>query len=160
MILSFFGKIDSSRFFLLILFFIDATTERQLRAIHILNEEYEIHFREQGTQLKALNLMVEGHPFKTLSRFVFETPPPMDSEPVPGDFSVCHFPQHKEFVILVRNAEKRARRDNTKAYYTWRGYRGFVSPNLPEITIPGMKMRLMNALRRISDISPSEKKVK
>lgn len=71
------------------------------------------------------------------------------------DFSVCDFPHHEDFVKAVREAEKIAQ-TGKRGLYFWRGYRGFVDPNLPPITLPGLKMRLMNALQRVSDISDSE----
>ena len=72
------------------------------------------------------------------------------------DFSICVFPEHRDFVTICRDAEAQARRTGQKAHFWWRGYRGTVAANLPPITVPGMEMRLMNALEKITNKSSSE----
>ena len=72
------------------------------------------------------------------------------------DFSICLFPDHREFVKICREAEAKAHRTGQKSTYWWRGYRGVVAPNLPKITLPGMEVRLMNALEKIPNKSLPE----
>lgn len=43
------------------------------------------------------------------------------------DYSICKFPNHREFVEAVREAEKIAK-TGQRGHYFWRGYRGFVGP--------------------------------
>ena len=82
--------------------------------------------------------------------------PPAASNDPNDDLSVCHFPDDKEFVRVCRDAEAQARRTGSKAHFWWRGYRGTVAANLPPITVPGLKVRLMNALQKVNDKSPAE----
>ena len=65
------------------------------------------------------------------------------------DYSICVFQEHREFVKVCREAEAKAQLTGQKALYWWRGYRGVVAANLPPITLPGLKVRLMNALEKI-----------
>ena len=132
-------------------FFTDTTIERRLKAIEHLNDEYEIHHKHEKEQISALEIMIEGHPFRILTPFLFSK----SNE----DFSICEFPHHKQFISIVREAEKKAQ-GGEPAFYVWRGFRGFVSPNLPPITVPGLKVRLLNALQGIPDVSDAERKVK
>lgn len=135
----------------MIFFFTDTTIERRLKAIEHLNDEYEIHHKHEKEQISALEIMIEGHPFRILTPFLFSK----SNE----DFSICEFPHHKQFISIVREAEKKAQ-GGEPAFYVWRGFRGFVSPNLPPITVPGLKVRLLNALQGIPDVSDAERKVK
>ena len=96
--------------------------------------------------------MLEDHPFK-LS---------MNSEGYDDDdddYSISPFSDHREFIDMVREAEREAMVNGEKSYYSWRGYRGYVGPQMPRITLPGLKMRLMNALQRVNDPSDPEKMV-
>lgn len=74
----------------------------------------------------------------------------------PEDYSICHFDEHRDFVQLCRNAEAEAQRKGQKIHFWWRGYRGVVAANLPRITVPGLEVRLMNALKKITDPSVPE----
>ena len=76
------------------------------------------------------------------------------------DFSICHFPEHREFVSRCRDAENEAQRTGEKAIFWWRGYRGIVAANLPPITVAGLEIRLMNALAKINGKSVPETMVK
>ena len=129
----------------------------------------------------ALEAMIKKYPYRVLSSFTFDVPQtPLRSARLLGDdpasetivssiekeseemetesddFSICHFPHHREFVKAVRDAEKLAKDSGVRAPYHWRGYRGYVSATLPPITIPGLQMRLMNALQGINNISVPE----
>lgn len=73
-----------------------------------------------------------------------------------GDYSICHFEEHKSFIVMCRDAEAQSRRTGEKTHFWWRGYRGVVGPNLPLITLPGMEVRLMNALAKVVDKSVPE----
>lgn len=66
------------------------------------------------------------------------------------------FPEHREFVTVCREAEAKAKRTGQKTHYWWRGYRGVVAANLPPITVPGLEVRLMNALGKIANKSIPE----
>lgn len=61
---------------------------------------------------------------------------------------------------MCRDAEARANRHGTKAHFWWRGERTTVAPNLPTMTLPGLELRLMNTLYRVSDKSVPETMVK
>ena len=76
------------------------------------------------------------------------------------DFSICHFPEHRDFVRICRQAEAEAKRTGNKTYYWWRGYRGVVAANLPLITRPGLEVRLLTALSKATDQSVPEIMVK
>ena len=76
------------------------------------------------------------------------------------DFSICVFPEHREFVKVCREAEEKAKRTGNKTHYWWRGYRGVVAAHLPPITVPGLEVRLMNALDKIPNKSVPEIMVK
>ena len=67
------------------------------------------------------------------------------------DYSICHFPEHRDFVRICRQAEAEAMRTRQKTYYWWRGYRGVVAGNLPPITLPGLELRLLTALSKATD---------
>ena len=67
------------------------------------------------------------------------------------DYSVCHFPEHRDFVRICRQAEAEAKRSGKKTMYWWRGSRGVVAANLPPITTAGMEVRLLNALSKVTD---------
>lgn len=73
----------------------------------------------------------------------------IEDDTAQDDFSICHFPKDREFVIAVREAEKTAKSTGVRAPYYWRGYRGYVAPGLPPITVPGLQVRMMNAMQRI-----------
>ena len=79
-----------------------------------------------------------------------------DDAPSAEDFQICHFPEHKEFVIACRKAEAEAKRTGATTYFWYRGYRGVVAADLPTITLPGMEVRLMNALQKIPDKTVAE----
>ena len=76
------------------------------------------------------------------------------------DFSMCVFPEHKEFIQICRDAELEARRTGQKTNYWWRGYRGVIGANLPPMTVPGLELRLMHALDKIPDKTIPETLVK
>ena len=76
------------------------------------------------------------------------------------DFSICVFPEHREFVQICRNAEAEAQRTGEKTTYWWRGIRGVMAANLPPMTVPGLEVRLMNALEKIPQKSIPETLVK
>ena len=78
----------------------------------------------------------------------------------PEDFSICHFTEHREFIQLCRNAEAQAQQKGQKIHFWWRGYRGVVAANLPRMTVPGLEVRLMNALSKVSNKTISETMVK
>lgn len=61
---------------------------------------------------------------------------------------------------ICRDAEAQAHRTGQKTHYWWRGYRGTVAANLPPITVPGLEMRLMNALEKIANKTVPETLVK
>ena len=61
---------------------------------------------------------------------------------------------------MCRDAEARANKHQAKAHFWWRGYRATVAPNLPPITLPGLEVRLMNALYKVDDKSVPETMVK
>lgn len=61
-----------------------------------------------------------------------------------------------EFVRLCMKAEAEARNTGKKAIFFWRGYRGVMAANLPTATVPGMEVRLLNALNKISMKSVQE----
>ena len=125
-----------------------------IEVVNQLNDEFGIHFQEHKDLLFSYALMVDGHPFKTSGPTEVNRDGNDDE-----DFTICEFRNHREFVQLVRAAERVAQ-NGEKAFYSWRGYRGFVAPRLPTITLAGLKMRLLNALQRISPTSDPEKKVK
>lgn len=103
--------------------------------------------------------MVEKYPFKIMSAFQDLDLNSISDDNLQEDFTICQFSHHREFICAVREAERIANRSGEKGFYSWRGYRGFVGPNLPPITLAGLKMRLMNALLRVQ-LSESEKLVK
>lgn len=76
------------------------------------------------------------------------------------DYSICHFPEHRDFVRICREAEKEAHRTGQKTQYWWRGARGVVAGNLPPITSQGLEYRLMSALQKVSDKTVAETMVK
>ena len=65
------------------------------------------------------------------------------------DFSICVFPEHREFVQICRDAEAQAKRTGQKTIYWWRGIHGVMGAHLPPMTVPGLELRLMNALEKI-----------
>lgn len=134
----------------MIYFFVllDSSDDDRQQVVKHLNVEFENHFREGKNKLQAFELMIERHSFK------------LSLADVDEDLSVSPFKDHLEFITLVRNAEKEAFEKGEKAVYSWRGYMGFVSPNLPKITSRGLKMRLLNALQRVVDQTHSEILVK
>lgn len=73
-----------------------------------------------------------------------------------ADLAICHFPEHKEFVINCRKAEMEAKKSGQNIQFFWRGYRVIVAPNLPPMTPSGIEVRLMNALQKISKKSTAE----
>lgn len=77
-----------------------------------------------------------------------------------NDYVICHFPHHREFIDLVRKAEAEAKETGERRHYLWRGYRGFVAPDLPRITVPGLQIRMMNALHKIQVKTVAETMVK
>lgn len=149
-----------------------------------LNDQYELFINDNNDIWTALEKMIEKYPYRVLSSFTFdsnETPlrsarvvegPPSETvvssnEPEnpnqndgdiddDDDFSICHFPHHREFVKAVRLAEKGAKESGVRVPYYWRGYRGYVAPTLPRIDVSELQLRLMNALQRIPNLSVPE----
>ena len=76
------------------------------------------------------------------------------------DFSICVFPEHREFVRLCREAEAEAKRTGQKTTYSWRGTHGVMAANLPPMTVPGLELRLMNALEKVQHKTIPETLVK
>lgn len=150
--------------------------------INYVNNEYEGLLKVNSDIMVALETMVNKYPYRVLSSFTFDAEQkPLrsarlgddpnyevvessnenevddeDEDNEEDDTSICHFPDHIEFVRAVREAEKLARETMVRAPYHWRGYRGFVAPSLPRITVPGMQYRLMSALKRIDNLSVPE----
>lgn len=71
-------------------------------------------------------------------------------------FAICRFGEHREFVQICLEAQSQAQRTGQKTQFWWRGYRGTVFANLPPITVPGMELRLVNALHKIPMKSTAE----
>ena len=125
-----------------------------------MNDEYEQTQSQNEDIISSLQSLIRKYPYKILSFKGFSNVNEESIDDDEDDFSICEFPEHRQFVIGVREAEKLAKQQGERAFYEWRGYRGFVAHNLPRITLPGLRMRLMNAMQRIPDLSPPEKAVK
>ena len=69
------------------------------------------------------------------------------------------FPEHVDFINLLRAAKAKADETKEKANVTWRGYRTSVLPNLPPFTVKALRDRLIWALRGIYNIRASEREV-
>lgn len=130
------------------------------RVEKVLNDEYEKIINENHNLMATLEFMIRKYPYKISSAFPMDVTDCVDiNAQLEADYSICQFSHHKEFVRAVREAERDAK-SGQNGYYTWRGYRGYVAPNLPPITSSGLVMRLMNALQQIPSISDPEKMVK
>lgn len=133
--------------------------------------------------MSALEKPIEKYPYRVLASFSFDcTQTPLRSARVIGDgpqtevvvssndrtdnttkehdYDICQFPDHRKFVDSVRIAEKEAKETGVRVPYLWRGYRGFVAPSLPPITVQELEVRLINALRRIPTLSVPETMVR
>ena len=75
-------------------------------------------------------------------------------------YGICRFLEHREFVQICHEAETQAQTTGQKTHFWWRGYRGTVAANLPRITVPGMEVRLMNALHKVPLKSTAETMVR
>ena len=75
-------------------------------------------------------------------------------------YSICRFKEHREFIPICREAEAQAQKTGQKVHFWWRGYRGTIAGNLPRITVPGMEVRLMDALHKVPLKSTAETMVK
>ena len=75
-------------------------------------------------------------------------------------YTICMFPNHREFVQICLDAESEARKTGQKTHFWWRGYRGIVAAKLPRITVRGMEVRLINALHKVPIKSTAETMVK
>ena len=69
------------------------------------------------------------------------------------------FPEHLDFIKLIRSAKKEADETSNKVNVTWRGYKTSVLPNLPPLTVKALRDRLIWALRGIYNIKTSEREV-
>ena len=139
------------------LFFSYTSTTLRDRIVHALNDEYERALNDNlDNKMSTFERMVVKYPYQI--RSFFNDTEFLKSMQVEEDFSICKFFHHREFIVAVREAEKIAQ-SGQRGHYFWRGYRGFVGPNLPPITLPGLKLRLMKALQRIPSLSNPEKMV-
>ena len=73
---------------------------------------------------------------------------------------ICHFPEYREFIRNCRKAEAEAKRTGKMVHFGWRGCRSTIAANLPTITTPGLELRMMNALHKISTKTIPETLVK
>lgn len=69
------------------------------------------------------------------------------------------FPEHLEFVKMMRSSQKMANHIKKKVPISWRGYSSSVFPNLPTFTTEELKDRLKKALTHVMDITSKEKQV-
>lgn len=60
------------------------------------------------------------------------------------------FPEHLQFVKMIRAAKKVADQSQSKVPVLWRGYKTSVLPQLPPLTSQALKNRLIWALRGIN----------
>ena len=86
--------------------------------------------------------------------------PEEDTPSLEDYYKICMFVNHREFVQVCLEAQAQAQKTGQKTHFWWRGYRGIVAANLPPITVPGMEVRLMNALHKVALKSTAETMVK
>lgn len=108
--------------------------------------------------MTLITVITNHHSFSKLYSFLIS---PQHKQSSKDDYiSICHFPEHRDFVQACLNAEAEAKRCCEKQSFTWRGSRCTVGADLPPITIEEMEVRLMNALQKVDDRSIAETMVK
>ena len=69
------------------------------------------------------------------------------------------FPEHLEFIELIRKKQEEADEKKEKIPFQWRGYKSSIFPNLPKFGMKELKQRLRLALQGAFNLSGREKKV-
>ena len=75
------------------------------------------------------------------------------------DFGFVKFQRHMEFIDQLLQAQLEADRVRERVVVYWRGYRCYVENNMPRLTEENLQIRLLNALKKVRDLSPEEEKV-
>ena len=69
------------------------------------------------------------------------------------------FPEHLDFVKMLRSSQRMADHVKTRVPVIWRGYKSCVLPNIPNFTTEDLRERLRDALKHVTDITTKEKEV-
>lgn len=70
------------------------------------------------------------------------------------------FPQHIEFIRMIKDAQEMADEKQERVPYSWRGYKSCVFPNLGKFQLKDLRERIRLALKGIFNITLKERQVK
>ena len=69
------------------------------------------------------------------------------------------FPDHENFIKLLKEAQRQSELSGVRVCLEWRGYRTHVDPIDPRLTNVNIAMRLHHALKNVNDLTQEEQLV-
>ena len=84
---------------------------------------------------------------------------PLPVTPATDEEIFGKFPEHLEFIAMVRQSKKMADHIKTKVPICWRGYESSIFPGLKPLSTKDLKGRLKMALQGVFNLSNEEKMV-